>query len=299
MRATRKNQSARRRRRRGSAYRDAAVLLAVLAVCAPATAADSERAEPETAAQRLLDKTLRNLYDGDFVQVFRLTSQRRAGRAMTRRLQVVRKESEAPGRAVLRFLSPEDVRGSSMLVIERDDQPDDVFLYLPAAARTRRISLAQRYDSFFGTNLTYEDLEPKDQADYEASLEGRSEVEGVRCLELRIEPREGIDSQYDWTRSCIDPERNVALRTEYYVGERMIKRLSVDPKRIDFLDGRWVAGFARLESTATEFSTDITSELYERKPSIPDRIFSTSNLESGSDASDLRALRSGDAGRGY
>jgi len=263
------------------------------AVVGPPTAAWPEPGRSDTDAERLLDRTLRNLYEGDFVQVFELVSRRRAGRAMTRRLQLVRKESEAPGRAVLRFLSPEDERGSSMLVIEHDDQPDDVFLYLPAAARTRRISLAQRYDSFFGTNLTYEDLEPKYARDWQARFEGGSEVAGVRCLELRITPREGVESQYDWMRSCIDPERNVALRTDYYVGQRRIKRLSVDPRRVDRIDGRWIARFARLESVATDFTTEITSELYERRASIPDRIFTTWNLEAGNPANDLRALREG------
>ncbi|MBW2316063.1 MAG: outer membrane lipoprotein-sorting protein [Deltaproteobacteria bacterium] len=247
-------------------------------------------------AQALLNRTLRNLYEGDFVQVFRLESQRARGRSMTRRLQVVRKESEQPGRAVLRFLSPEDIRGSAMLVIERDGQPDDVFLYLPATLRTRRISLAQRYDSFFGTNLTYEDLEPKYGVDFEARITGRGEVAGVPCLELQIRPRPDVESQYDETRSCVDPERDVALRTDYYVSGRLIKRLVVEPSTLSHLDGRWVAGRARLESTATDFTTHITSELYERKTSIPDRLFSTWNLESGSDASDLRVLRSGDEG---
>jgi hypothetical protein len=292
----------RKRRLVSSRTRSAMWCAAVVMLCAPAVtvfgaagAARAREAWPaDPGAQTLLDRTLRNLYEGDFVQVFRLTSQRSRGRSMTRRLQVVRKESERPGRAVLRFLSPEDVRGSAMLVIERDELPDDVFLYLPATARTRRISLAQRYDSFFGTNLTYEDLEPKYGTDFEARSEGHSEVEGVRCLELRIRPRPGVDSQYDSTLSCIDPERTVALRTDYYVGERRIKRLVIAPKTVEYVDGRWVAGFARLESTETDFSTDITSELYERKASIPDRLFSTWNLESGSDATDLRALRSGE-----
>jgi hypothetical protein len=259
-----------------------------------ARAAETGDAPADGDARALLDRTLRNLYEGDFVQVFRLESRVRSGRGLTRRLQVVRKESEPPGRAVLRFLSPEDVRGSSLLVIERDDQPDDVFLYLPAARRTRRISLAQRYDSFFGTNLTYEDLEPKHVADFDARLEGRAQVDGVECLELRIRPRPGVESQYDSTLACIDPERNVALRTEYFVDDRAIKRMTVDPRRIDRIDGRFVPRHARVESTTRDFTTEITSELYERSENIPDRLFSTWNLETGSDADDLRMLRTGD-----
>jgi len=73
----------------------AAALLGVLALPSaseePGQAGEPWPADP--AAARLLAKTLANLYAGDFVQVLELTSRNRAGRAMTRRLQVVRKES--------------------------------------------------------------------------------------------------------------------------------------------------------------------------------------------------------------
>ena len=40
--------------------------------------------------------------------------------------------------------------------------------HAPAAARlTRRLSSSQRADSFFGTDLSYEDVEPKRISDYE------------------------------------------------------------------------------------------------------------------------------------
>jgi len=284
-------------RRRTAARRLAAACALAALALAPAAAAAEENAAAGEAwpddptARALLEGTLANLYEGDFVQVFRLESRRGRGRGMTRRLQIVRKESDDPGRAMLRFLSPEDVRGSSMLVIEHEARADDVFLYLPAAARTRRISLAQRYDSFFGTNLTYEDLEPKRADDFEARLVGRSEVDCVRCLVIEIRPRPGVESQYDRSEACIDPERDVALRTDYFVDGRRIKRLVVDPRTIDHVDGRFVPRVARLESTERDFTTEITSELYERKASIPDRLFTASNLEAGDDQSDLRALR--------
>jgi len=76
-------------------------VIAVAVVCPPATAGP-EPGRADTDAQGLLEPT---------------------GRAMTRPLQLVLKESESPGRAVLRFLSPEDERGGSMRVIEREDQP--------------------------------------------------------------------------------------------------------------------------------------------------------------------------------
>ena len=277
----------------------AAALLGVLALPSaseePGQAGEPWPADP--AAARLLAKTLANLYAGDFVQVLELTSRNRAGRAMTRRLQAVRKESTPPGRAVVRFLSPPEVRGTAMLVIEQAGRSDDVFLYLPAFGHTRRISSAQRYDSFFGTNLTYEDLEPKRANDFEAVLEGRSEVEGVSCLLLRIRARPGIASQYDFTRSCVDPERAVALWTEYTVAGRVVKRMTADPRRVKRHAGHFIPELAQLTSTATEFVTEITTESHQPQREIPDRLFTTWNLESGSGAGDLKLLRAAGAPR--
>jgi hypothetical protein len=256
----------------------AAGLVLLASVGAPAAAAS------QPAPQALLTRAWESLYTGDFVQVLALTSRTRTGRAMERKLQVVRKQSATPGKALVRFLEPAEIRGTSLLVLERDDRDDDLFVYLPAVGRSRRITSAQRSDAFFGTNLTYEDLEPKRASDFTASFADRRRDQG--CVWLEIHPRPGVASQYDRILSCIEEARAVVFRTEYYVGGRLLKQLEGDPESVREFGGRQLVGRARLVTSSSGFETELVIESYDRSAAIPDELFTVVNLESGDDRRD-------------
>jgi hypothetical protein len=240
---------------------------------------------PPSAAE-LLDRAYQNLYGADFLQILRMTSRSRGGRPVTRRLQLTRKQSTKPGKALLRFLEPYDVRGTSMLMIDQDERSDDVFLYLPALRKVRRISAAQRFDSFFGTDLTYEDLEPKRATDYDASLLGSGAVEGAPCRVVEARARPGVETQYERTVACIEPERAVILRLDFYRAGALFKRLESDPHRIERVGDRYVALDVRVVTQARGSETLVRTESYEIRSGIPDSLFSAANLEGGDEESD-------------
>jgi hypothetical protein len=256
---------------------------AVAALLAPGSGAAAEA--PDAAPAELLSRTWDNLYGVDSAQVLRLTSKSPQGRAVTRKLWIVRKYSAPPPRALIRFLEPSDVRGTSMLVIERETRDSDVFLYLPAFQRTKRITAAQRFDAFFGTNLTYEDLEPKRPQDFEVRALGTDGAGELRCERLDVRPRPGVESQYEHTVFCIEPQRAVILWADYTVKGSTAKRLETDPWSIRRVGDRHLPFRARLRTHATGFETEIAVEEHEARPELPDSVFTIPHLELGDETS--------------
>src|SRR5215510_8644048 len=61
-------------------------------------------------------------------------------------------------RRIYRFVSPADVQGTGVLVFDYEDKADDVWIYLPALRKTRRIVSSQRTQSFMGSEFSYGDL---------------------------------------------------------------------------------------------------------------------------------------------
>src|SRR5262245_31878585 len=55
---------------------------------------------------------------------------------------------------IYRFLSPADVQGTGVLVFDHQDRSDDVWIYLPALRRTRRVVSAQRSQAFMGSEFS-------------------------------------------------------------------------------------------------------------------------------------------------
>jgi hypothetical protein len=147
---------------------------------------------------------------------------------------------------------------------------------------TRRISASQRADSFFGTDLSYEDVEPKRAAEWDASGRGWGEHEGRPCARVEIRPRAGFESSYERLDACIEVERGVLLWSEFHRAGRLVKRLAVEPASIRRIGTREIAFAMTFSTPARRSETRVLTESYELSPEIPEELFSAWNLEAGS-----------------
>lgn len=233
------------------------------------------------SADELLDRGFQNLYASDYIQKLRLVSVIRGGRELTRELQIVRRQSERPGKALIRFLAPPTVRRTSILVLENETRADDIYVYLPALRSTRRLSASQRSDSFFGTDFCYEDVEPKRAEDFTASFV--REVEDFEpCREIEVRSRDGIESSYHHMVACIEARRGVFHWIEYYKeADAPFKRLVISQDSIREVRGHFIPFSMTMRTAGRDSETRFESDSYEVVDEIPERLFSSWNLEAG------------------
>jgi hypothetical protein len=242
----------------------------------------------------LLDRAFQNLYADDYVQQLWLKTRVRGGREMPRQLQITRKQSVRPGKALVRFLQPYAVRHTAILVLENEHASDDLYVFLPSTERTLHLSAAQRADSFFGTDLSYEDLEPKYADDFEVMELGSETFEDIPCKRLEIRPKAHYESSYERMVSCIEPERAVMLWTDFYSRGKLRKRLEIDPAEVRPIEERFIPFRMTMSTPRRQSETVILTERYELRPQIPEQLFSVFNLESG----DAKRDRKRSASRG-
>jgi len=231
-----------------------------------------------------------NLYAQDYMQVVELRTYPRGGRGMNRKLQVIRKQSGESGKALVRFIEPPFMRGTSFLIIENDSNIDDLYIYMPAARITRHLTSSQRADAFFGTDLAYEDFEPKEVGDYEVRMLGACALgnNSSRLVEMSAKPR--MESGYERMVSCIEKERGIALWTEFYQRGEVVKRLEVDPMRVREIGLRFVPFEMTMRTLRRGSYTVIITETFEVMSVIPEKLFSTRNLEVGNSRRDRAAI---------
>ncbi len=92
----------------------------------------------------------------------------------------------------MRFESPADVRGTTLLTHDYEDgaKQDDQWLYLPSLKKPTRIASSEKSGSFMGTDLSYSDMTQKDPDDYDLTLLKESvEVGGEDCWLIEGRPR--------------------------------------------------------------------------------------------------------------
>jgi hypothetical protein len=79
---------------------------------------------------------------------------------------------------LLRFLAPDDEKGVSLLVIEKDNGDVDQYLYLPALGEPRKIEGKNRAGYFMGSDFTYEDLRKEKPNEWVYNREMDDKIDG-------------------------------------------------------------------------------------------------------------------------
>ncbi len=166
-----------------------APLALLLAVAASAQSEPSAAAPPATP-EALLQAAFANRYEVDTIYEMELIIRDRSGHEQRRRLQTVSKRIDGRSHSMGRVTEPASLRGTSVLIIEAEGGGLDMFVYLPALRRARRVSSSQRMDSFLGSDLTYEDFERQRAGDFTVEALPDEQVAGEPCRLLRATPKD-------------------------------------------------------------------------------------------------------------
>lgn len=83
------------------------------------------------------------------------------------------------------FLSPADIKGTSVLIHAKNLTLDNVWIYLPAFKRVKRISGGNRKAKFVGSEYFYEDLSPQKLTRYRNELLGYEKINNISLAKIK------------------------------------------------------------------------------------------------------------------
>lgn len=255
------------------------VALTLLAAASALPAQPASDAAP-TPARALLERAFANRYDVDLSSVIELVVRSRGGQERRRTLQAMSKVIDDRVHSIGRLVAPEHLRGMTVLMVEAKNRSHDSFLYLPSLAMVRRVTTAQRGDSFFGTDVTYEDLERQRVEDYELGAVTAGERAGEPVHLIDATPRRHYN--YARVRFALAVSDLAMLETEYW------KRNAAQPYRVirarrDSMrsqDGHTLPTHLLVESLDRGTSTEVVLENLRINPELDARLFSLKTLQS-------------------
>ncbi len=194
-----------------------------------------------------------------------------------------KRDKDGRAKVMLAVDQPDDLKGSSYLMLERDSR-DDLYMYLPAARRTKRIMGNQTSDALWGTDFSYEDIKQVqgifDTGKLKRDADG--EVAGKPVYVLSFVPDKVEESAYKRLVSYIDKETCVALQTDFYeAGDAPRKRLTSDPKQIKQEGTRWVPTYFEMKDLRDSTRSELHIEKIEAEVDIPDRLFNPQTFQLG------------------
>lgn len=205
------------------------------------------------AGDPVLDQTLAcmraNIPPTVRIQLIEVTAWDRGGgeRMLKGRLFGTREKERV--RVMMRIESPADLAGASYLVRE-GEKSDEMYLYLPAVKKTRRITGASLDGQLWGTDLSYNDVKQIQNAFTGANVvrdPGAAQYEGRAVHVLSFEPRKEDGSRYKVIRTQVDQQTCVALKVEFLDGGGVRKTLSVKPADLKQSGPHWYASDAMIQ----------------------------------------------------
>ena len=118
---------------------------------------------------------------------------------------------------LIRFLEPADVRGTSMLVIDNKDKPDEMWIYLPALKKTRRIVSSEKGKSFMSSKFSNADMSTPALSDFSNKHTANSGLADYWIIES-IPVNDNVADEYGFSKkvSHIKKENYLVTKMEYY-----------------------------------------------------------------------------------
>jgi outer membrane lipoprotein-sorting protein len=184
---------------------------------------------------------------------------------------------------VVKFSTPADIKGTGVLQIEHIESDDDLWIYLPALKRSRRLVANNKKDSFVGSDFSYGDITLPKVDQYRHTLLRAEKIDDHDCYVVEslpatdtVKANSGYSKKITWVRT----DNFVESKVEYYdLAGRLLKTQRAGRHQLVESDkGRWFAMYREMTNHQNGHRTTIITAKAEAV-AIPDDSFTTRYLE--------------------
>lgn len=183
-----------------------------------------------------------------------------------------------------RFLSPPDVKGTVILLIEHSEKDDDIWIYLPGLKKVRRMLSSNKRDSYAGTDFSYGDVIGHKVGDWEHHLLKEEAVDGQASYVIESIPKNETvkeNSGYSKRLSWIQKDNFVTIKEEFWdeSGRPLKTFTATNVQIVDPVRGRWQPMRLEMVNMQTGHKTIIQMENFKANQVINDEFFTTRYME--------------------
>jgi len=166
------------------------------------------------------------------------------------RIRTIRTHIKDKGRDTLKlafFMSPPDVKDAAFLNYDYDndyydpDKDDDLWLYLPALKKSKRIASVDKSGSFMGSDFSYSDMTSLDLEDYNFKFLKTQTVGDKNTWLIEALPKtDEVIEETGYTKSIlfIQQDNHVVIRAILFVKDGSRVKY-MDVKELKLIDNIW------------------------------------------------------------
>jgi hypothetical protein len=185
---------------------------------------------------------------------------------------------------IIRFLAPAEVKGTATLLVEHADGDDDIWIYLPALRKVRRLVANNKKDSFVGTDFSYGDIIGHRVEDWTYELVGHETIDGNDTYVIDAKPKADAvreTSGYGRRKFWIRVDNFVAVKATFWdTGGTLLKEFeAADVRPIDARNAKWQAFRLTMTNRQTGHRTELVFTKLDVGVGLRDEEFSERYLD--------------------
>ncbi|HUX97645.1 MAG TPA: outer membrane lipoprotein-sorting protein [Bacteroidales bacterium] len=187
---------------------------------------------------------------------------------------------EDVGKRYIKFLSPPDVKGTAMLIIDNLKTADEMWIYLPALKKTRRIVSSEKGKSFMNSEFTNADMSSPPVSDFVHKHTTQSGSNNQFVIEsIPVDEDKADEYGYSKKVSYIDKVNYQVQKMEIYNFENVIYKI-IEIKGIHNLpEGKFIVSDMLSSNLRTNRKSEIKMTNIAEGAKVDDSVFSIQNLE--------------------
>lgn len=233
------------------------------------------------SANEIVEKSREAGMSGSMKAELSLTIGEKNGSQRNRSISMISKSyADGTEKRYIRFLEPSDVRGTSLLLFDYSLKNDEMWIYLPALKKTRRIVSSEKGKSFMSSEFTNADMSSPSSVDFINKHMPGSGENGLWKIENKPDGAEKED-EYGFSRriSYIDMKNYQVKKMEFYnFDNELFKTITIKDVQL-LANGHFIIKDMIAENTSNGRSSRIQFGKIETGSTIDDAIFTTQNLE--------------------
>lgn len=192
------------------------------------------------------------------------------------RKRIIKTHRMSDDKQIMWFLQPANVKGSSFLHLSYDDRDDDMWIYLPAFGKVRRIASHAKKGSFMSSDFTFEDMGDRKLKDYTYRLLKDEEIHGQSCWVIKSTPQEGVATDYSRIVSWIWKDDYLPIKEEFYDKKRNLRKIKI--VELTKVEKYWVPKMIIMENLKSKHKTELVFDEINVDTGLDEKIFKSNYM---------------------
>jgi hypothetical protein len=218
---------------------------------------------------------------GSFSANINLTITEKSGSMRNRVISMTSKSyPDGLEKRFIRFIEPADIRGTSMLVFDNKNIADEMWIYLPALKKTRRIVTSEKGKSFMSSEFSNADMASPSVSDFIHRHLDNSGANNLWIIESTpVNEVKADEYGYSKKISYVSTKNNQVQKMEYYNFDNDLFKVIEIKSIFPLTDGKFMVKDMVASNLATSRKSQILFTNINEGIKIEDSYFTVQNLE--------------------